>query len=138
VTARAAFGGQRRLGRWLGGNQPRSLTLALFRHTAILLIGASVVLILGRLAPIESQPTAWLLAGLALGLLTALIGSWYGLLFLVSGLLAGAALDLAARFTATAEAAGQLAAAGPSYAAMVVVAIGAFAVARLAGRQFAS
>jgi hypothetical protein len=131
------LGGSRRLGSRLTRPGPRSLTWAFYRHLALLVIGAFVVLLLGRLAPIEQYATAWLIAGLALGVLTALVSNWYGLLFLASGLLIGSALDLALRFAPTSAAADQLAAVGPSYVAMIIVAMASFALAAFARRQFA-
>ncbi|CAN5715330.1 hypothetical protein BH23CHL7_BH23CHL7_21210 [soil metagenome] len=116
--------------RLLPDGRPRSLTLAVYRHAAILAVAIAVVLLLGRLAPIEANVGVWVAAGLALGALIGIASTWYGLVFLTGGLLIGCTLDLAGRFSGTAEAIDQLTVAGPWYAVLIVAAIATFVGAR--------
>jgi hypothetical protein len=116
----------------LTGGHPRSLTLALYRHAAILVVAAAVIVGLGYAMPItDQQPVAWLVAAAVLGLLAALVSGWYGLIFLVAGLAIGIVLSLALQDPATSHAVDQLTVAGPWYLAVLVVATVAFAITRL-------
>lgn len=123
-----------RVAQWSSGH-PRSLTLAFYRHGVILGVAAAVVVLLGQNVPLESQPVAWYVAAAVLGLGAALVSGWLGLVFLVSGLAIGAALDLAIRHSSTADAAAHLGTAAPSYLAVGIIATVVFAVVLLGRRQ---
>lgn len=123
--------------RWSSG-RPRSLTLAFYRHALILVGAAVVVALLGRSVPIEANGPTWYVVMAVVALLAGLLSGWLGLVFLVSGLAAGAALDLAIRHSSTADAAAYLEAAAVPYAVGALVAIVAFAIAVLARRAFSS
>ena len=112
--------------------QPRSLTLAIYRHGAILIGAAAVLVALGYTMPIDQQPLAWLAAAAILGLLAGAISGWYGLIFLLSGLGMGIVFDLAIHHPGSDQAADMLALAGQWYLAVLVVAAIGFVVARLA------
>lgn len=116
----------------LSARQPRSLTLAFYRHAAILVVAAALIVALDGALPIRGDmPVPWLVAAALLGLLAALVSGWYGLIFLVAGLGIGIVLSLALRDPATSQAVDLLATAGPWYLAMLLVAATAFAITRL-------
>jgi hypothetical protein len=115
---------------------PHSLTLAFYRHLAILVVAAAVLVLLGQAMPIADQPAVWILVAIVLGALAGLISGWYGLIFLLGGLMLGTALDLAAGHAMTAEAADILPTAGPWYLGVYLVAAIAFVAARLIADRF--
>jgi hypothetical protein len=114
---------------------PHSLTLAFYRHAAILGVAAAVLVLLGQTMPIADQGVVWIVAAIVLGALAGLITGWYGLIFLLGGLMIGTALDLAAGPAMTAEAADILAIAGPWYLGVYAAAAAAFAVSLLLRRR---
>jgi hypothetical protein len=124
-----------RMGTWTA-NRPRSLTLAFYRHMAILVGAAVLVVALGGFAPIEAQPLAWIAAAAGAGAVAALMSGWIGLVFLVVGLGIGVVLDLAVRHPATGDTVTRLAANPPWHAAAAVAAVIAFAVVLLIKRRF--
>ncbi|HVM30898.1 MAG TPA: hypothetical protein VM305_09065 [Candidatus Limnocylindrales bacterium] len=115
----------------LGDDQPRSLTWAIYRHTAIMVVAALVLVALGYTMPVGEQPLVWVAAAVVLGVLAGLLSGWYGLIFLVSGLAMGTVFDLAIHRPGSDQAADQLAATGEWYLATIVVGTVAFALVRL-------
>jgi hypothetical protein len=118
-----------------GSDQPRSLTLAIYRHTVILIVAAAVLVALGYAVPLNEQPIVWLAAAAILGLLAGIISGWYGLIFLLSGLGMGIVLNLAIHHPSSGQAADQLDAVGQWHVALLAIAAVAFVVARLATGQ---
>ncbi|MDP8905602.1 MAG: hypothetical protein M3N29_09895 [Chloroflexota bacterium] len=104
-----------------------------FRHLAVLLLGAGVMLALvAPGSPIGSDQAMWLVLGGAAGVIAGLIGrGWLGLLFLLSGIAAGLLLALAWQFGSTEGAAHDLGSHGPAYASVAAVALAGYVLAYL-------
>lgn len=115
---------------WPGSeSKPGSLTSPVVRHLASFLIAVAGALALSRIAPATDQPLVWLIGGLVIGLVCALLGrGWLGLLFVVAGLSIGIWFDPNRQFETGADMLHALGSVGPAYLAAVTGACVAYAL----------
>jgi hypothetical protein len=103
------------------------------RHLAAFLIGVGGVLALARYAPPAEQPIVWLVGGLVIGLVGALVGrGWLGFLFVATGVAVGVWLDPTRSASAAGSVFDTVSEASMAYAGALIGAVVAYAAATMA------